>query len=206
MMSLLHNITSPTRRSASAGRSLRRHESPARPVDHPVADSIPVRTPLKIFVTVGTELPFDRLVNVVDEWAERNGCVDSVLAQIGEHGTVPKHIRSIRFIDKTHFDQIFDSAEVIVSHAGMGTILSALDRQRRLLVMPRRAALGEHRNDHQITTTNRLSALDRVHVAIDEEELERRLDDLDSVLAKSQIDHFASASLIQALRGFIYSD
>ena len=48
-----------------------------------------------------------------------------------------------------------DAAAAIVAHAGMGTILTALETGKRLLVMPRRAALGEHRNDHQLATVSR---------------------------------------------------
>jgi len=160
---------------------------------------------VKIFVTVGTELPFDRLVVAVDEWAARNGCADEVYAQIGESDVVPRHIGWVRFIEKPEFDRIFDQAEVIVSHAGMGTILSALDRQRRLLVMPRRASLGEHRNDHQLATTNRLVALDQVQVATDTDDLVRHLDDLATVSSGMQIGHYAEESLIAAIRSRIYA-
>ena len=158
---------------------------------------------VKVFVTVGTELPFDRLVHIVDAWAVKTGCADGVFAQIGENADAPKHIRWARFVDKPQFDEIFDSAEVVVSHAGMGTILSALDRQRKLLVMPRRASLGEHRNDHQLATTNRLGKLGRVDCVLDEDELVERLDDLRTISAKPQISHYAQQSLIDALRSSI---
>ncbi len=57
------------------------------------------------------------------------------------------------------------AATAIVAHAGMGTILTALEMGKPLLVMPRRAALGEHRNDHQLATASRFAELGRVKVA-----------------------------------------
>ena len=60
----------------------------------------------------------------------------------------------------------------------MGTILTALELGKPLLVMPRRAALGEHRNDHQLATVRRFAELGSVEVALDESELALKLDDL----------------------------
>ena len=70
------------------------------------------------------------------------------------------------------------SSTAIVAHAGMGTILTALELGKPLLIMPRRAALGEHRNDHQLATAERFAAVDGVKVAFDETEFALKLDEL----------------------------
>ena len=125
-----------------------------------------------IFVTVGTELPFDRLIGVVDAWAGRTKRAD-VFAQIGDSYKRPLHIGYKTFIEPAEFARRFAEAQVIVSHAGMGTILSALQFQKPIVVMPRRAALQEHRNEHQLATARRLAALGKITVAFDEAELRR---------------------------------
>jgi UDP-N-acetylglucosamine transferase subunit ALG13 len=157
-----------------------------------------------IFVTVGTELPFDRLIGVVDEWAGRTARTD-VFAQIGDSQRSPQHIRYKTFIEPAEYAQHFAKADVIVSHAGMGTILSALQFQKPIVVMPRRAALQEHRNEHQLATARRLSALGKVTVALDEEELRQRLDRLGELKAHERIGAYASDGLITALREFIHA-
>jgi acetyl-CoA carboxylase carboxyltransferase component len=69
--------------------------------------------------------------------------------------------------------------------------------------MPRRASLGEQRNEHQLATARRLSELGKVNVAMDEVELRARLDRLGDLRAREKIGAYADAGLIGALREFI---
>ncbi len=156
-----------------------------------------------IFVTVGTDLPFDRMVKVIDKWARQSARQD-VFAQIGEGGWEPEYIRFSNFLEPPEFNKLFKSADVIISHAGMGTILSALHFGKPILVMPKRASLGEHRSEHQVATARRMMELGNVNVAFDEHELRTRLDHLDTLSAGKQIDIHAGDSLISGLRAFIH--
>lgn len=168
------------------------------------AAELPDPQTVRILVTVGTELPFDRLVSAVDFWAADRGRSSEVFAQIGASTDPPARIRWARFVDGAAFHEYFCTADLIVAHAGMGTILSALQYQRPLIVMPRRADLGEHRNDHQLATATRLSEQGRVNVAIDENDLTRRLDDA-VVDPKAPIGAHASKGLIDAIAAAIVS-
>jgi len=82
-------------------------------------------------------------------------------------------------------------------------ILGALEMGRPLLVMPRRAALGEHRNDHQLATARRFAELGSVSAAFDEAELHAKLDTLDRLAARNRIGRYAPGPFIAALRAFI---
>lgn len=156
-----------------------------------------------IFVTVGTELPFDRLVRVVDEWARTHDRRD-VFAQIGRTDWRPSFIPCAEFLEPSEFNQRFASASVIVGHAGMGTILSALRYGKPILVMPRRASLGEQRNDHQLATAKRLLELDKIHVALDEQDLRDRLASLEQLHVRGSTGEFAGNSLLTALSDIIH--
>lgn len=157
-----------------------------------------------IFVTVGTDSHFDRMVKVVDAWAAERGRGD-VFAQIGENGWEPKSIPFTRLLDPREFKERFAAARVIVGHAGMGTILSALHGGKPILVMPKKASLGEHRNEHQTATAVRLHALGKINVAFDETELREKLDQLDEMLAKETIAPVAGGGLVEGIRNFIFS-
>jgi UDP-N-acetylglucosamine transferase subunit ALG13 len=86
----------------------------------------------------------------------------------------------------------------------MGTILSAMEAGKPLLVMPRRAALGEHRNDHQMATAMRLEDRLGLAVAWDEEELPLKLDTmLERGASAPRISPYADARLIGFVRSFI---
>jgi UDP-N-acetylglucosamine transferase subunit ALG13 len=154
-----------------------------------------------IFVTVGTQLAFDRLVGAVDRWAATSG--HEVFAQIGPSTATPEHIAYQDFVDPAECRARMREADAIVAHAGMGTILSALELGKPLVVLPRSAALGEHRNEHQLATARRFAALGSVSVAFDEHELVERLDRLDGLAAGARISPHASDSLVRAVRAFI---
>ena len=156
-----------------------------------------------ILVTVGTDLPFDRMVRVVDHWACENRRND-VFAQIGEGGWEPRHIRFEKFLSPPEFTRCFMSASVIISHAGMGTILFALYHGKPILVMPKKASLGEHRSEHQLATARRMMELGSVNVAFDERELRDRLDHLDGLVQPRRIGNCAGDGLVTGLRGFIF--
>jgi len=156
-----------------------------------------------IFVTVGTDKPFDRMMKVVDRWASESGRKD-VFAQIGEGGWEPQYMPFVNFLEPVEFKTRFAQARLIIGHAGMGTILSALLHGKPILVMPKLARLGEHRNEHQTATAKRMMALGNVNVAFDEQEMLQKLDVVDSLAPHIPIGPYASGPLIEGLRNFIF--
>lgn len=150
-------------------------------------------------------MAFDRLVRGVDEWAAARGRED-VFAQIGPTQWRPRKIGWTQFIDPAEFRRRVAEASVIVAHAGMGSIITALEAGVPILVMPRRGHLSETRNDHQVATAERFQALGRVAVAMDEHDLPAKLDQLGTLTAAGRIGSAASESLIRAVRDFIRGD
>ena len=155
-----------------------------------------------IFVTVGHQMPFDRLIRAVDEWAAAHPD-EQVFAQIGTTEYVPHHIDWAPTLDPEEFRSKMESAEAIVAHAGMGTILTAFELGTPILVMPRKGDLQETRNDHQIATANRFLEMGRLAVAMDEHELPLALDRVTSLTAGGVISSSASPELIDAVAEFI---
>jgi len=155
-----------------------------------------------IFVTVGQALPFDRLIRAADEWAGRAGRTD-VFAQIGDGRYEPRHCRWARKVSPGEFETYAHEAEAIVAHAGMGTIITALELGRPLIVMPRRAALREHTNDHQLATAAYWAKDGRIAVAFDETELPAILDRVGELKAPDNTPTPEAERLLAAIRAFI---
>jgi UDP-N-acetylglucosamine transferase subunit ALG13 len=157
-----------------------------------------------ILVTVGAQMPFERLVRTVDEWAaghERN----DVFAQIGPTTWRPRHIGWANFLPPEDFRKRVSEAAIVVAHAGMGSIITALELGKPILVMPRRGHLKETRNDHQVATAERFLAQGRIHVAFNEAELVTQLDQLEvlTLQKRDRLSTTASPELIGELRKFI---
>jgi len=155
-----------------------------------------------IFVTVGSSAPFDRLVRAVDAWAGVRGRRD-VFAQIGSSRYAPKNMQAVRLLDPKEFRQRVHSAKVVVAHAGMGSIIMALEIGKPIIVLPRRAHLNETRNDHQFATAKEFERLRGIVVAFDEQELLLKLDQADIANDASPISTEASPLLIDTVRTFI---
>jgi len=155
-----------------------------------------------IFVTVGAQMPFDRLVKGVDEWAAARG-IGEVFAQIGPTDWRPRHVGWTNFLDVREFKSKMSEARAVIAHAGMGSIITALELGKPILVMPRRGVLRETRNDHQVATAERFRELGRVAVAMNEEELPHKLDELSGLLPADRIGPYASEQLLGALRRFL---
>jgi UDP-N-acetylglucosamine transferase subunit ALG13 len=123
-----------------------------------------------IVVTVGTQLPFDRLVAAIDALAP--SLPMPVFAQIGAGSSYqPRNMRFAATLRAGEFDEILGSAKLIVSHAGIGTVLMAQKLAKPIVLFPRRAAHREHRNDHQLATIGQLRNRPGVTVAFEEAEL-----------------------------------
>ena len=159
-----------------------------------------------IFATVGSQMPFDRLIRALDEWAGKQEGAVSVLAQIGNSDVVASHLKIISSLSPGEFRESVKTAEVIVAHAGMGSVLTAMEFGKPLVVLPRLGAWQETRNDHQVATAKWLSSKPGVYVAMSESDLPAAIDRArNQALATAEISRFASPELIGALKEFIES-
>ena len=154
-----------------------------------------------IFVTVGGELPFDRLVRAMDGFAAAHPGED-VLAQIGAGGFEPAHMRWQRTLERDAYAAALDAAEVVVAHAGIGSVVSAGERGKPIVLLPRRARLGEHRNDHQRDTVAHLAGRPGIFVADDEAELPERIAAARAAGAHA-LAPTAPAGFLERLRAFV---
>jgi UDP-N-acetylglucosamine transferase subunit ALG13 len=157
-----------------------------------------------IFVSVGSQAPFDRLIRAVDEWAKVRGRAD-VLAQIAEGAYLPKYVKFARFVDPAEFKRLTGEAHLIVAHAGMGSIISALELGKPIVVMPRRGCFRETRNDHQVAAARHFGEQGHVIVAADEHEISEKLDYALTLKTTYRIGPMASPQLITTIQNFLAS-
>ena len=158
-----------------------------------------------IFIVVGSQEPFDRLIKAVDLWASENKH-KNVFAQIGKTNLRPRHINWTEFLPPQVFEEKLKQAQIIISHAGMGTILNALYHSKPIIVMPRLFHFHEQRNDHQLATARSLSRLGYISVAYNEFELRHKLQRIEYVKPYQAIGPHASMSLINEIRNFIFPE
>jgi len=120
-----------------------------------------------VFVTVGSShFGFGRLIGEVDRLAGV-GALSDVLAQIGETAYVPRHCRWHRFLTPAQMEEAMGKADLVICHAGCGTLEDGLRLRRKMIVMPRVARLKEAPDDHQWEIARLLAARNRILLAAD---------------------------------------
>ncbi|MAG31687.1 MAG: hypothetical protein CL908_12435 [Deltaproteobacteria bacterium] len=154
-----------------------------------------------IFVTVGAQMSFDRLIGWVDDWAESVGR-DDLVAQIGPSDYVPQRLKVLPFLTPPEFRSRIAEADFVIAHAGMGSIIEALELATPIVVVPRLGSLGETRNDHQVATARRLTEEGLVLSAQSPEELAEQLAIVGTGGFRAHISDHAQTPLLNRLRGF----
>jgi len=157
-----------------------------------------------VFVSVGSMMPFDRLVQAMDEWAAAHPQVP-VEIQIGRGRYEPRHAGFVRLMPVDQYRRRVADARLFVAHAGMGSIISAIEAGKPLLMLPRRQARGEHNTDHQMATAASIGARPGLHVATDANDLKAQVSALisDAGAPPAPISRFADAALTMRIRAFI---
>ena len=109
-----------------------------------------------IFVTVGTnEARFDRLLHAVAELELE----EDVVVQHGH--SAPIHPPGATLVDFLPFEGMVDMirrSRVVVTHAGVGSVMVSLANGKRPVVVPRRKAFAEAVDDHQLELGRRFAS------------------------------------------------
>ena len=104
-----------------------------------------------IFVTLGSQkFQFNRLLAEIDRLIEAGEITEPVYAQTGYSDYEPKHYEYQAFMDRDEYKRCEESADIIITHGGTGSIISAVKKGRRVIAVPRLKKYGEHVDDHQI--------------------------------------------------------
>lgn len=118
-----------------------------------------------ILFTVGTSTaPFDRLFRAV----ERLEVQEPIVAQHGASLVRPNGASWVDFFDFDEFVEHIRRARVVVMHAGVGSVLTALNQGKRPIVVPRLRRYGEAVDDHQLEFGRHASDVGLVTLVEDE--------------------------------------
>ena len=116
-----------------------------------------------IFVTVGThEQPFNRLIKEVDRLVETGVIKDDVFIQTGYSTYEPKFCKWSNLISFDEMNKLMRTSDIIITHGGPATFMSAVSNGKRTIVVPRQEKYGEHVNDHQVDFSRKVN--DKYHL------------------------------------------
>jgi beta-1,4-N-acetylglucosaminyltransferase len=120
-----------------------------------------------IFATVGsTQIPFERFMRALESLPG-----ERLLVQHGPVGPPPGAARANAFMQFPEMIESMEAAEVVVCHAGAGSILCALRAGHTPVVVPRLKRYQETVDDHQVEFSRALAAEGKVIAVEDLDQL-----------------------------------
>lgn len=127
-----------------------------------------------ILVTVGMHTQgFPRLIRKMDEVAK--GAAEEVIMQTGCTNYVPLNAHYFRFASQEEMDRLSQAARIIITHAGAGSIITALNCSKPLIVVPRLKKYSECIDDHQLELAEALSREGRATMICEIEKIDEAL-------------------------------
>ncbi len=128
-----------------------------------------------IFVTLGTQdKPFKRLL----DYLENSDIKDEIIVQNGFTEYESNKLKLFKYLDKDDFDNYLKKADLIICHAGVGTIVNCLKNDKKVLAVPRLSKYGEHQNDHQLQIANAYFQKGYILVMDDNDDFDEKIAEL----------------------------
>ncbi len=103
-----------------------------------------------ILVLLGTQNnPFNRLLEEIEKCIKEGIIKQRVVVQAGFTKFKSDKMNIFDLKPKEVIDNLVDEAEFIITHGGVGSILMAIKKNKKVIAVPRLSQYNEHVNDHQ---------------------------------------------------------
>ena len=130
-----------------------------------------------IFVTLGSQkFQFNRMLVEIDRLIDEGKIIDEVFAQIGASDYKPKNFEYKDFLTQDEFKDYMKKADLVITHAGTGAIVTALKNDKLVIAIPRLARFGEHVDDHQIQLIDEFKELNFIEPVYEIDQLGEALE------------------------------
>lgn len=106
---------------------------------------------MRIFVTLGTQkFQFDRLLKKLDELAKQGKIKkEDLIVQCVYNEYQPQNFEMFAMKPQNEIEEIMNSVDLVITHSGTGSIITALKLGKKIIIAPRLKKYGEHVDDHQ---------------------------------------------------------
>lgn len=133
-----------------------------------------------ILVLLGTQNnSFHRLLEQIEKNIENGNITEEVVVQAGytkyEPKVIKKKMKIFDTISKRELDKLIEKANLVISHGGVGSMVTANQKGKKVIAVPRYKKYNEHVNDHQIETIKIFEMKGYVLLAENVEDIDKAL-------------------------------
>lgn len=137
-----------------------------------------------IFVTLGTQkFQLNRLLVQLDELCQKRKIEEEIYAQTGHSNYTPKHYEHTDFLSRDKFEEKMRGSSLVITHSGVGSIITAMQNGKPVIVFPRLSKFKEHVDDHQCEIAEAFSKKNYVLLC-------RENDDLSEMIKRAKQQEF----------------
>lgn len=103
-----------------------------------------------ILITLGTQdKDFSRLLKAVDKEIEKGNIKEEVIVQAGYTKYESKNMKIFDLIETKEFEKLIKKCDILITHGGVGSILTGIKNNKKVIAAARLKKYKEHTNDHQ---------------------------------------------------------
>lgn len=151
-----------------------------------------------IFVSLGTQdKPFKRLI----DYCENLNLDEEIIVQVGLTEYQSDKLKIKYFLSADEFNQYINDARIVITHGGVGTIINALKKHKKIIACPRLAKYHEHHNDHQLEIIEEFSKDGYLKALGENDDLLALIKSMDDFIPKEYISN--TNNFIQKLDDYL---
>lgn len=103
-----------------------------------------------ILVMLGTQNnSFYRLLEEIEKNIEQEIIKEEVIVQAGYTKFESKNMKILDLISKEQLEELQKEARIIITHGGVGSIITSIEKEKKVIAVARSHEYGEHINNHQ---------------------------------------------------------
>ena len=104
-----------------------------------------------ILVLLGTQNnSFHRLLEEIQKNIDNGNIKEEVVVQKGYTKFESKDMTIYDELPIEKFNELIEKADLVITHGGVGSIISSITREKKVIAVPRLKKYNEHVNDHQL--------------------------------------------------------
>ena len=155
-----------------------------------------------ILVTLGTQNnSFHRLLEEVQKNIDNGNIKEEVIVQNGYTKFDSKQMKLIKEIPQDEFNKLIDQANLVITHGGVGSIITAITKGKKVIAIPRLKKYNEHVNDHQIEIIDSFNEKGYIIGIHSVEELGKALEEAENFKPQKYVKN--TGSILKLVEDFI---
>lgn len=116
-----------------------------------------------IFVTLGTQdKDFSRLLKAIEKVIDLGYIKEEVIVQSGTTNFKSDKMKIYNLLSIDEFNNYIKKCDLLITHGGVGSILSGLKNGKKVIAAPRLKQFNEHENDHQVQIVDEFASLNYI--------------------------------------------